>query len=1023
MRIGRGIRWLCSALAAGVAVCAITASSPAQVRDLANAMCPVMEEEPASEDVYTDYGGARVHFCCMRCLAKFERDPLPYLAAVGLTPVAAMSQGAPDSARAITPATMTERIGQLAGRLHPVIVHFPIALLVVAGMLELFGAGRGRMRDTVRTCLVLGALAACAAAGMGWLNAHFERGGLPDASTQLLIHRWLGVSAAALAVVLAMAAMRVRRAEAPATAAGGGRKFRVAVVMLALMVAVGGHFGGMMVYGSDYLWEVFERGSGKRAIQAPAPNESGPRAQRENVPPAPDRSALRADVLPAATPPAAQTSQVAAATALLFETSDESAFLARRALRLTLVAPPPSPPAASGPAFNEIDRFVTAKWREAGLSEAQRSPAVCGDEAFLRRAYLDVIGVIPTIEESRRFLDDASSDKRAKLVDELLARSTDYADHWTPFWEDALGSSHVQLQGGVPTRGSYRKWINDSFKANKPFDVLAAELIDTAMPGAKKPEIAEANTRKSRISYIRNETHTDTLQSAAAVAQVFMGTGMKCASCHNHFENDEWTQARVLGFAGLFCDKDLELIRCEKRSGKFAAAAFPFELPGAPADVPTDEASRLRRAAQLLTDPTNPRFAKAIVNRLWKRYMGLGLFEPVDDFRLSVPPSHPELLDWLAYDFMSSGYDIKHTMRLILTSRTYQLKYDPALEDHFDVAKKTEPRCFRSPSLRRLTAEQVVDSIRVAATQRLDPASRLYLRNESTALSRALGKPASRNEISTLRPDDAAVVQALELLNGEELGGLVYSSAILGGGAATEEDRVNSLYRAVLTRAARAEESALAVEYLRSAGPREAGDAAERAVVWIDDGTPEGARLSGTWNWIESADGPVKIGRRAHVQTAKDGKPVQHYSLGGSLSSPVGARDTLWAWVYLDEKDPAREVMVQWNDGVMSNDGGWAHRAYWGEDAIMFGRAGTASRQRMGDLPKAGEWVRLEVPAAGVGFIGAGARVVGLSFDQAGGTVVFDAAGVVSRGNDPSAVAMGDLMWALVAGPEFHYIR
>ncbi len=118
--------------------------------------------------------------------------------------------------------------------------------------------------------------------------------------------------------------------------------------------------------------------------------------------------------------------------------------------------------------------------------------------------------------------------------------------------------------------------------------------------------------------------------------------------------------------------------------------------------MPTDITSRLHRVAQLLTDPTDERFSKTIVNRLWKRYLGLGLFEPVDDYRVDQPPSHPELLDWLAYDFMQHGYDLKHTIRLILTSRTYQLKYDPKLEDHFDVAKPTAPRYFRSPSLRGL---------------------------------------------------------------------------------------------------------------------------------------------------------------------------------------------------------------------------------------------------------------------------------------------------------------------------------
>ena len=210
---------------------------------------------------------------------------------------------------------------------------------------------------------------------------------------------------------------------------------------------------------------------------------------------------------------------------------------------------------------------------------------------------------------------------------------------------------------------------------------------------------------------------------------------MKCASCHNHFLNSEWPQTRFLAFASLFAAKDLEVIRCEAHTGKFVNAAFPFRLPDVPDDVPADVPSRLHRLAQLLTDPMDDRFSKTIVNRLWKRYLGLGLFEPVDDYRADRPASHPELLDWLAYDFMQHGYDLKHTIRLILTSRTYQLKYDPALEDHFDIGKPSVPRYFRSPSLRRLTAEEVLDSIQVAALQKLNPAERLYKQPSSTDLT------------------------------------------------------------------------------------------------------------------------------------------------------------------------------------------------------------------------------------------------------------------------------------------------
>ena len=341
-------------------------------------------------------------------------------------------------------------------------------------------------------------------------------------------------------------------------------------------------------------------------------------------------------------------------------------LLERRTARLAQLPAPPTPP-VTAPALNPIDQFIAAQWRVAGLKDAAQWPPVCDDVAFLRRVYLDVIGVIPTVAEAQRFLKDPAPDKRARLVDELLARHQDYADHWTPFWQEALGTGNVTILGGIPTRGNFSAWIFRKFFTNTPYDLMVAELIDPALPDYVQPAPLESNGKISVAAYIRNETHTDTIQSAASVAQVFLGTGMKCASCHNHFENKEWPQARFLAFAGLFAPKDLELIRCEKKSGQIIPARFPFDLPDLSATVPQIPGERFHYLAQSLTDPANPRLAKTIVNRLWKRYLGLGLFEPVDDFRLDRPASHPALLDWLVDDFMRSGFDLQHTIRLILT--------------------------------------------------------------------------------------------------------------------------------------------------------------------------------------------------------------------------------------------------------------------------------------------------------------------------------------------------------------------
>ena len=470
------------------------------------------------------------------------------------------------------------------------------------------------------------------------------------------------------------------------------------------------------------------------------------------------------------------------------------------------------------PGFNPIDRFIGAEWEKAGLKEASNPPPVCSDAAFLRRMYLDVIGVIPTAAEAKRFLADPTPDKRVRLVDDLLARNKDYAAHWTPFWEEAIGSANVDITGGIGSRGNHREWIFQSFVHNRPFDLMVAELIDPTLPGYRKPDVGEANGKRVVSAYIRNETHLETIQSAANVAQVFLGTEMKCASCHNHFLNKEWPQARFLAFAGLFATNDLEVIRCEKKSGKFVAAKFPFDLPGVPETVPQPIDERLHRVAQLIIDPTNPRFAKTIVNRLWKRYLGLGLLEPQDDFRLDHPATNPELLSWLADDFLRHGYDLKHSIRLILTSRTYQLRYDPALEDHFDVSHPEQARYYRSPSLRRLTAEELLDSVQVALTQELDGQHRAYLDKASTALTRALGRPAARNEISTARPDDVAVVQALELLNGEEFYERIYSGRVIDQ-EANEADLakvVDRFYWVALSRPASAREQELGSSFLKA---------------------------------------------------------------------------------------------------------------------------------------------------------------------------------------------------------------
>ena len=437
----------------------------------------------------------------------------------------------------------------------------------------------------------------------------------------------------------------------------------------------------------------------------------------------------------------------------------------RRELRLTLVDHPAGPPSADG-LDHPVDQFVASRLTDAGLSYPD---TVCTDAAFLRRAYLDLLGVVPTVEEIQAFAARSDVNKRSRLIDELLTRDAPYAENWVPFWEDALCST----QGSIPEqelvdreldeRGDYERWIYDAFEANMPYDLWVTELLDPAMPA--HPE-----------HYVLRTERMDIISSASNTAQVFMGTAMKCASCHNHFSNSEWTQNRFLGFAGFFADTDLELVRCDRYTNTFVPTSFIFDLPQMNSVIPKSQDQRIARLAELLIDPTNPRFARTLVNRIWRRLIGEGLSEPVDDYRASRPPSHPALLEWLAYDFMINGYDIKHVLRRVMTSRTYQLPYDAALVETFDVGNAEAPRYFRSPHLRRLSAEQVVDSVRRALGGSWDGEARLYRNDDVTPFRKALGRTTTRNEVMTSRPDDLAVVQGLEFLNSPEYHAYIYES-------------------------------------------------------------------------------------------------------------------------------------------------------------------------------------------------------------------------------------------------------
>ncbi len=358
------------------------------------------------------------------------------------------------------------------------------------------------------------------------------------------------------------------------------------------------------------------------------------------------------------------------------------------------------------PASNFIDERVFAK-----LRTLRMNPSVLTDDhTFVRRAYLDAIGLLPTADEAKQFVEDMRQDKRARLIDELVARP-EFADHWALKWSDLLRNEEKVLD----TKGVdvFHAWIRESVASGKPLDQFVRELITARGSTYGNPP---ANYwRANRDPFTRAET----------TARLFLGTRLQCAKCHNHpFER--WTQDDYYSWAALFARVDYEIVE-NKRTDKYDNNEFIGEqivqvkdegevknartgnnadphFLGDPSSSFSAKDDRLQRLAEWLTDENNRLFARSQVNWIWYHLMGRGLVEPIDDFRETNPPVNPQLLNALAADFIQSGYDLRHAVRVIMNSRSYQLSAVPNETNRDDSSN------FSRAIVRRLTAEQLLDA-------------------------------------------------------------------------------------------------------------------------------------------------------------------------------------------------------------------------------------------------------------------------------------------------------------------------
>jgi hypothetical protein len=348
------------------------------------------------------------------------------------------------------------------------------------------------------------------------------------------------------------------------------------------------------------------------------------------------------------------------------------------------------------PENNYIDTLVNAKLKKLRITPSE----LCTDEVFLRRVYLDVIGVLPTAEEYDRFMKSPSPKKREELVDELLGRK-EFAELWVLKWAELLqikSSNQISYKAML----LYYNWLQDRIAKNVPTNEWVQELLGASGGTFKNPA----------TNYYQNET--DILKVTENVAQVFMGMRVQCAQCHNH-PFDRWTMDDYYGFAAFFsqigrkgADDPREVIVFNSRGGEVAhpvrkVVMKPKFLGGATPDV----AGKDRRVvlAQWLASPENPYFATNLANIVWGHFFGLGIIDPVDDVRVSNPASNPELLAEMGKRFTAYKYDFKKLVRDICTSRTYQLSTQP------NPTNEGDTRNFARANIRRIKAETFLDCI------------------------------------------------------------------------------------------------------------------------------------------------------------------------------------------------------------------------------------------------------------------------------------------------------------------------
>ena len=470
---------------------------------------------------------------------------------------------------------------------------------------------------------------------------------------------------------------------------------------------------------------------------------------------------------------------------------------------------------------NYVDKYVHAKLKQLRY---QPSP-VCDDATFIRRVYLDTIGLLPSEEQVEDFFANKSEHRRTELIDQLLQRP-EYAKFWAQKWGDLLRVSAKLI--GVSGVHKFNRWLESSVSSNMPYDQFAREIL-----------LATGSTRQHPAgNFFRSAA--DTNDATETAAQVFLGTRIQCAKCHNHpFER--WTQDNYYGLSAFFhrlqrsktSQKDEVLLWSKKEGEVLHPATGLVANPWVPVagELKASEVDRRETFTDWLTEKRNPLFAQMEVNRIWAQLMGYGIVEPFDDFRDSNPPANAPLLKALADDFIAHGYDRRHIIRTILLSQTYQA------DSETNEWNEDDNRYFSHYRPRMLTAEQLVDALGyvtghpetffgVPTTMKATwiPAPDLRPHDTSKIGSieflKVFGQPERQSACECERSRDVSLGQALELLNGTTVNGMLTAENNLlhqmrEGGLETTE-MIQRLYLRALSRQATEEELQVHLSYIQT---------------------------------------------------------------------------------------------------------------------------------------------------------------------------------------------------------------